>query len=226
MKKGTKILIISLISMLSGSISAWAGEVEGLNEFHAGEPARASEVNDNFTKVKDAVDNNAQTIQSNYEEITKNASDIDALGAQPGVAYPTGLVIAFPTVGTKATSLRSVELNAPDNGFAIVTACGTVQWEISSSTTGSLVLNLSATSGDTSTYRQYSGFSPGMGTGTFLSPFSITAYFSVSKGSNTFYLNGQKLSSSATASLNGAYINAIFVPNNYSIGSKLPIVTK
>jgi hypothetical protein len=221
MEKASKILIISLVLVLSGSLSVWAGEVTGLIEFKAKDPALASEVNDNFNAVKAAVDDNYTAIQSNYEEITKNASDINDLGVQAGIAYPTGFSLFAPTIGTTAASLRYLEMNAPADGWAIVTACGTVKWEVTSSTTGSLALNLSTTAADTSTFKVYSGYSPGMGTGTILSPFSITAYFNVSKGTNTFYLNGQKLASNATSTLNGAYLSAIFVPQNYSVPIKL-----
>lgn len=40
------------------SLSAYAGEVTGLTSFTAGTPARAAEVNSNFSAVKAAVDNN------------------------------------------------------------------------------------------------------------------------------------------------------------------------
>jgi hypothetical protein len=76
MEKASKILMITLVLILSGSIGVWAGEVEDLIEFQSGEPALASDVNGNFTAVKTAVDNNAETMQSNYEEITLNASKI------------------------------------------------------------------------------------------------------------------------------------------------------
>jgi trimeric autotransporter adhesin len=48
------IVNLSLIAMPT----AFAGEVVGLNSFTAGTPARAANVNDNFTAVKTAVDDN------------------------------------------------------------------------------------------------------------------------------------------------------------------------
>ena len=54
MKNMTKILTITLILILSGTFHVQAGEVAGLNEFRSGDPALASEVNENFN-VKSSI---------------------------------------------------------------------------------------------------------------------------------------------------------------------------
>ena len=57
---------------------AFADEVTGLNTFIGGEPALASEVNDNFTAVKNAVDDNAADITAVGINVDGNASAIAA----------------------------------------------------------------------------------------------------------------------------------------------------
>ncbi|MEZ4579001.1 MAG: hypothetical protein R2875_13630 [Desulfobacterales bacterium] len=53
----------------------------------AGAPAKASEVNANFSAIKTAVDDNNDQAENNYTEITAAKSDINTLEtAQPGVA--------------------------------------------------------------------------------------------------------------------------------------------
>lgn len=54
----------------SASALALAGEVDVPNQFAAGTAAVAAEVNENFAALEAAVDDNAQAIDSNAQDIT------------------------------------------------------------------------------------------------------------------------------------------------------------
>ncbi|MBC2714107.1 MAG: hypothetical protein HGJ92_02245 [Desulfobacteraceae bacterium] len=225
MKKISKISIIIMVFLMCGTFCVWAGEVTGLTTFSSGTPAVASEVNDNFTAVKTAVDDNDAAITSNYNEIIKNASDIDDLAAQPGVAWKQGG--SGGTIGTSTASLQSLLINAPADGYAIVTACGSVYWNITSAGQGLVRLKVSETSGDTTEGDgvQFIRFQSGLGTGIYFFPFSTTRVFSVSKGLNTFYLNGWHQVVNGAASVDDFNFSAIFVPTSYNyIFKPIPIV--
>jgi len=57
-----KIQIITLAVLSAWSFGVTASEVTGLTTFTSGTPAKASEVNGNFTSVSTAVDDNAAKI--------------------------------------------------------------------------------------------------------------------------------------------------------------------
>ncbi len=70
---------IGMVLCFFGSTFSIAGEVTIPNIFTAGTPAKASEVNDNFSAVKTAVDDNNASILTNTREISSNDSDIAEL---------------------------------------------------------------------------------------------------------------------------------------------------
>lgn len=217
MKKISKISIISLILVLAGSICVWAGTVEGLKEFRTGDRALASEVNGNFNEVKIAVDDNDTAITNNFSEIQKNASDIDDLGVQPGVAWTE--VDSAVTISTTAAAIQSLMLNAPDAGYAIVTASGYVYWNISSAAQGMVRLKISESSGDIDEDgggTQFIRFQGGLGTGVFDFPYSTTKVFSVTKGVNTFYFNAWHQVVNGSPSVGALNFSAIYVPKSYN----------
>lgn len=108
MKNASKILIITLILVLSGSISAWADTVEGLKEFQAREPALASEVNANFTAVKAAVDENDTAITSNSSSIVTNAGNIEE--NNENLTKRNGVQNTSLTVYAEVTSTTNIEI--------------------------------------------------------------------------------------------------------------------
>lgn len=61
---------IMLMSLVWFALPAAAGPVNGLTSFTAGTPARAAEVNGNFTAVKTAVDDNDARITANTQALT------------------------------------------------------------------------------------------------------------------------------------------------------------
>lgn len=225
MKNISKILMLTLILVLSGTFCVWAGEVTGLKTFTAGTAAKASEVNGNFNAVKTAVDDNDTAITNNFSEIQKNASDIDDLGVQPGVAWTEGG--GGDTIATSSAAIYSLRLNAPADGYAIVTACGSVAWSIASSAQGMVRLKVSETSGDTGEGDgvQFIRFQSGLGTGSYFFPFSTTRVFSVSKGVNTFYFNGLHQVVNGSARIDDHTFSAIYVPKSYNyIFRPIPIL--
>jgi len=67
-----------LIGLLTAGSMAMAGEVIIPNTFKANTPAKAAEVNANFTAVKNAVKDNVDKIGQNAGKITQNINDIAA----------------------------------------------------------------------------------------------------------------------------------------------------
>lgn len=113
-------------SMLILAITAnasFAGELNSdtdntLNVFVSGTPAVAADVNDNFEKVADAVNDNNDRIDTNTTSINANASAITTL--QAGKLNSADLGTALGTATT--TAGNSVDGNAADitiNGAAI-----------------------------------------------------------------------------------------------------------
>ncbi len=65
-----------LIGLMAAGSMVMAGSVTIPNTFVASQTAKASEVNDNFTAVKTAVNGNANDIATNANDITNNEIDI------------------------------------------------------------------------------------------------------------------------------------------------------
>ena len=217
MGRRIKLSGITLLILLVSAGWGWAGDVTGLKTFSAGAPAKASEVNANFTAVKTAVDDNNDQAENNYTEITDAKSRITALeSARPGVAWSQRG--SGGTIATTSAKLQSIILKAPTSGYAIVTASGSVYWNIQSSAKGLVRLKVSNTSGDTKEGDgvQFIQFQSGLGTGAYFFPFSTTRVLQVSKGNNTIYFNGWHQTVNGTATVDDFSLSAIFVPNNYT----------
>jgi hypothetical protein len=76
---------------------ATASEVTGLTSFTSGTPAKASEVNDNFSAVKTAVDDNAADVATNTAGIATNAADVATIA--------TGVMINTTGIATNASAI-------------------------------------------------------------------------------------------------------------------------
>ena len=217
MGRRIKLSGITLLILLISAGWGWAGDVTGLKTFSAGAPAKASEVNANFSAIKTAVDDNNDQAENNYTEITDAKSDINTLkSAQPGVAWTQGG--SGGTIGSTSASLKSLTLVAPSSGYAIVTASGFVYWNIANEAQGMVRLKISNTSGDTDEGDgvQFIRFQAGQGKGIFNFPFSTTRVFQVAKGNNTFYLNGLHQVVNGTATVDDYTFTAMYVPKSYN----------
>jgi len=91
--KSNSLKMSAAISILMLSTAIQAGTVTIPNTFSSGSAAVAQEVNDNFTAIKTAVDDNDSSINSNggnistnTTNITSNTADIAALQASTGFA--------------------------------------------------------------------------------------------------------------------------------------------
>jgi hypothetical protein len=78
MKMQLTILFAIVVFSVGG---ATASEVTGLTSFTSGTPAKASEVNDNFSAVKTAVDDNAADITTNASDVATNAAKLSLGGS-------------------------------------------------------------------------------------------------------------------------------------------------
>ena len=79
-----------------GSSTVSADDLTIPNTFTAGTPARAAEVNANFTAVEASVDDNAANITTNTTKIAANATSIQSLSATvASMSGGTGLSVLF-----------------------------------------------------------------------------------------------------------------------------------
>jgi hypothetical protein len=98
-----KVVISS--AFLATAQASFAGEVTGLTNFSAGTPARAAEVNGNFTAVKTAVDNNHARVTT-LEGVNAAArlSTLETNAASPDI---TGNITLVPSTATVGNILKS-----------------------------------------------------------------------------------------------------------------------
>jgi len=137
------------IFFLAISFSTLADDLTIPNTFQSGTPARAAEVNDNFTAVESSVDDNAADIVANTMQINANAASITAVVNASGVPvyaqgiqigrflsgfgdhiYLTndqGFIIPLTNVSTPSPYVRVLNLfyTEQDCGGAVYTSIGT-----------------------------------------------------------------------------------------------------
>jgi len=120
----------------------------------------------------------------------------------------------------------SVTLDAPANGFAFVYAQAEVFITHTSGTFDNVILKVSQTAGDVTTpsygvslVRIPSAW-PTSGSYQVVHAVSISAVFTVTSGTNTFYLNGYTSSGSETGLL-VPEITVIYVPTRYGTGANM-----
>jgi hypothetical protein len=120
-------------------------------------------------------------------------------------------------IPTTSTALASVMINAPTSGYVIVTASGSVYWNTTAAAGGLVRLKVSEYSGNTleTPGVQFIRFQSVPVTGPVFYPFSVTKVFTVSAGSNTFFLNGLHQVVNGAAYLDDHTLVAVFVPRRY-----------
>ena len=118
MNKLTKFMAaIALTAIYSGDAS---GQAQVPNDFQAGQPARAAEVNANFDALETAVNQNAAGIATNVTEIASNDSEIAAVGA----ITSNNIVEIQNNASNVADNLNEIQINSAnieDNTGAIET---------------------------------------------------------------------------------------------------------
>lgn len=108
MKIFYKVLLMGVFAL--SATQAIAASVTGLNTFSSGTPALASEVNDNFTNVKSAVDDNDSRL-TNLESgaVTVHSLDFKLTGGSSCTQFNDYTAMHFPS-GNNCTALTSIAL--------------------------------------------------------------------------------------------------------------------
>jgi hypothetical protein len=126
-----KILFIALVSMLlMSTTTAFAGSVTTLNTFSSGTPAVAAEVNENFSAVKDAVDDNDDRINDNATNLASHAEDTIAHHLPPAIETmggDTSIIITGTDLYTDPTIINSLTVTAPGDGVILTLWSGWIR---------------------------------------------------------------------------------------------------
>ena len=96
MNKLSNLLIMIIFTVAYPT--SWADTVAPLTTFTSNTPAKASEVNDNFTAIKTAVDDNATDITTKQNQVSGNCasgSSIRAIALDGSVTCDTGLSVIW-----------------------------------------------------------------------------------------------------------------------------------
>jgi hypothetical protein len=124
------------------------------------------------------------------------------------------------TISTASASsnITSVTVSAPSAGYVIVTASGSVYWDIATTDYGMIRLKVSETTNDvdeTPGVQFIRTSFPDISTNPNF-PFSVSKVFSVSAaGAQTYYFNAWHQVANGTATMNDYTLIALFVPNRY-----------
>jgi hypothetical protein len=143
-----------------------------------------------------------------------------------GPAGPTNVGVDWVESGSGGTistasatsNIASVTISAPSAGYVIVTASGSVYWDIETINYGMIRLKVSATTNDvdeTPGVQFIRTSFPDISTNPNF-PFSVSKVFSVSAaGAQTYYFNAWHQVANGTATMNDYTLIALFVPNRY-----------
>lgn len=104
----------ALLVLVLMALPATATELTVPNSFTAGSPARAADVNANFTAVQDAV-------TDNDTRITSNTDTVDQLSMSNAVAYAPSLNQSIAVSTTADRVVKSLTVFAPVDGHIVVT---------------------------------------------------------------------------------------------------------
>lgn len=119
---------IALMSLLSFALPAAAGPVNGLTSFTAGTPARAAEVNGNFTAVKTAVDDNDARITANTQALAAKQERVSGAcnaGSAIRQVNADGTVVCQNAGGTTGFASVSAVAGVSPLDPSVVTYVGT-----------------------------------------------------------------------------------------------------
>jgi hypothetical protein len=182
-----------------------------LNTFKAGDVVSAQLINDNFTNL------NADIATLNTKVTETAAKVTDAPGFNSTEGDNSNIAVPNP-----AASIKSVTLEAPAAGFAIVTADlnFTFAHVTGTNTTGEFSLSKTAGAAANVENSRIVGIGPNWPTNTeMFQPVALTEVFAVTKGANTFHLNALRSSGAAgTQAVRGVKLTVIYVSTRYGTG--------
>lgn len=124
MRKSTLTSIIGA-TMLSLSQAVFAGDVSGLTTFSAGTPARAAEVNGNFSAVKTAVDDNHARITANTQALAAKQERVGgacSAGSAIRQVNADGTVVCQNAGGTTGFASVSAVAGVPQMNPSLATS--------------------------------------------------------------------------------------------------------
>ncbi len=109
--KRTRFILVAVSLLFALTANA---QTQVPNDFQAGTPARAAEVNENFDALESAVDSNALGISTNISDIASSENDIQSLGAsmEALTSGGTGLSVLFYNPILNATNCQFVHIPA------------------------------------------------------------------------------------------------------------------
>jgi hypothetical protein len=170
------------------AIIGYAASVTVPNTFSPGTTISSTEVNDNFTALKNGIDENKSVAACSPEVLTT-------------------------TLTTSVSDIASVSITVPGPGRVTVSGSGTFQLNNDGSRWAGDVL-MTETSGGTGADVRNSWAGPaGLPTGLFASPFHEQAIFEVAaEGTFTYFLAGQNILTQPVTVLS-ANVCAVFTPN-------------
>ena len=125
---------IALMSLLSFALPAAAGPVNGLTSFTAGTPARAAEVNGNFTAVKTAVDDNDARITANTQALAAKQERVSGAcnaGSAIRQVNADGTVVCQNAGGTTGFASVSAVVGVPQMNPSVATSVSQNPFRIS-----------------------------------------------------------------------------------------------
>lgn len=160
--------------------------------FTPGETISASEMNENFEAVEEAL-----------EELA---------AAQAGVAF-SDIGTAFD-VPTNVMNVGSVTLTCPSDGFVLLTLVGSAVFFGDNTVVD---VGIGMTDADLDLHAARIGRQDGSGTGRYTHAFTSAAVASCTAGPTTFYANAEKSTAfgSTAVNLTRLYLIAHFVPQAY-----------
>jgi hypothetical protein len=209
-----KVLIAGLLT-LNIWMTGFAEHVDDaqLHTFHAGDPARASDVNENFDALQEAVNDNdlrIDTLQS-----TLGAIDIANVVGDVGIEYQT--FTDYQTIHNPGDenmySLGSIGLECPTDGYALVIFNGYC-WFGGDQRTVDIGIGMSALSFITS---MQIGRAHGTSTNRTSQAFTVVAVQPVGPGKRAFFAlaQGNAVFDSNWVNVVPKTMAAVFIPKRY-----------
>lgn len=216
---------IANLSNLSGTntgdqdISGIATNASDISAIQAEQTAQDAAIAVNTAKV--GLTPAQVTVLGNTSGVNTGDQDLSgllSLDEAPGVDWVSGGGGSVISTSSGSSLINSVTITAPDNGYVIVTASGTLYHSVASTASFTARVKVSTTANDITE-------TPGIqfirrsvmptGTPTIMYPYSVSQVFPVSAGNRTFHLNIWHQTVNGTLRLDDYTLIAHFVPFRY-----------